>query len=187
MSILWPDSVPHVWDRNAANLITIGIGSTVSVLMCNVYLDKVYVKLRNMHQGVGQPEYRLPFIILGSLLFPFPVLAYGWATQWHLHVAVLLMAVVLLGSFLMLSFLPLMAYVVDAFGVYSASAVSAVIVTRCLFGTFVPLATEPLVSEFGYGWGFTVFAAISVATIPIPISMYRYGYRWRQLSKCTRD
>lgn len=159
----------------------------MTVIICNVYLDKVYVKLRNMHQGVGQPEYRLPFIILGSILFPIPVLLYGWATQWHLHVAVLLSAVVLLGVFLMLSFLPLMAYVVDAFGIYSASAVSAVIVTRCLMGTFVPLATEPLVSEFGYGWGFTVFAAISVAFIPIPISIFRYGYKWRQMSKYTRD
>lgn len=167
--------------------LSFSVGSTVSVVMCNVYLDKVYVKLRNMHQGVGQPEYRLPFIILGSLLFPFPVLVYGWATQWHLHVAVLLSAVVILGAFLMLCFLPVMAYVVDAFGIYSASAVSAVIVTRCLMGTFVPLATEPLVSKFGYGWGFTVFAAISVTTIPIPISIFRYGYRWRQLSKYTRD
>lgn len=164
-----------------------GVGSTASVLLCNLFLDKIYIKLRNMHQGVGQPEYRLPFIILGSLLFPFPVLLYGWATQWHLHVAVLLGAVVLLGSFLMLCFLPVMAYVVDAFGVYSASAVSAVIVTRCLMGTFVPLATEPLVAQFGYGWGFTIFAAISVATIPIPVAIFRYGYKWRQQSKYTRD
>ncbi|KAI3390417.1 hypothetical protein diail_9729 [Diaporthe ilicicola] len=167
--------------------ITFSIGSTLSVLMCNVYLDKVYVKLRDARNGVGQPEYRLPFIILGSILFPIPVLLYGWATQWHLHVSVVLGAVVLLGAFLMLSFLPLMAYVVDAFGMYSASAVSAVIVTRCLMGTFVPLATEPLVSKFGYGWGFTVFAAISVAFIPIPILTFRYGYKWRQLSKYTRD
>lgn len=152
-----------------------------------MYLDKVYIKLRNAHKGIGQPEYRLPFIIVGSILFPIPVLLYGWATQWHLHVSVLLFAVVLLGIFLMFSFLPLMAYVVDAFGLYSASAVSAVIVTRCLMGTFVPLATEPLVSKFGYGWGFTVFAAISVATIPIPILIFRYGYKWRQLSKYTRD
>lgn len=172
---------------NQLTSLSLGVGSTVTVILCNMFLDKVYVKLRDMHQGVGQPEYRLPFIILGSILFPIPVLMYGWATQWHLHVAVLLSAVVLLGIFLMLSFLPLMAYVVDAFGIYSASAVSAVIVTRCLMGTFVPLATEPLVSEFGYGWGFTVFAAISVAFIPIPISIFRYGYRWRQMSKYTRD
>ncbi|KAJ0122687.1 major facilitator superfamily transporter [Diaporthe amygdali] len=112
--------------------LAFSIGSTVSVFMCNMYLDKVYIKLRNAHKGIGQPEYRLPFIIIGSILFPIPVLLYGWATQWHLHVSVLLFAVVLLGIFLMFSFLPLMAYVVDAFGLYSASAVSAVIVTRCL-------------------------------------------------------
>lgn len=92
-----------------------------------------------------------------------------------------------MGTFLMLSFVPVMAYVVDAFGVYSASSVTALIVTRCLMGTFLPLTAQPAIDRFGYGWGLTAFAAISIATIPIPILVYRYGHRWRQASKYTRD
>lgn len=157
------------------------------MLVCNIFLDKIYIRLRNKHKGVGQPEYRLPLIIIGSILFPISIALYGWSTELRLHVGVLLLAVVLLGCFLMLSFLPLMAYVVDAFGIYSASSVTAVIVTRCLMGTFLPLATKPLVDRYGYGWGFTVLAAISVATIPIPVILFKYGHEWRQLSRYTRE
>lgn len=156
-------------------------------MVCNVFLDKIYIRLRNKHKGVGQPEYRLPLIIVGSILFPISIALYGWSTQLHLHVAVLLLAVILLGCFLMLSFLPLMAYVVDAFGIYSASSVTAVIVTRCLMGTFLPLAVIPLIGRFGYGLGFTVLASISAATIPIPVLVFKFGYKWRQLSKYTRE
>lgn len=156
-------------------------------MICNLFLDRIYIKLRNKHKGVGQPEYRLPLIIIGSILFPFAVALYGWSTELHLHVYVLLLSVVLLGCFLLLSFLPLMAYVVDAFGIYSASSVTAVIVTRCLMGTFLPLAMKPLVERLGYGWGFTVCAGISTVMIPIPVAVYRYGHKWRQLSKYSRE
>ncbi|KUI70730.1 hypothetical protein VM1G_05855 [Cytospora mali] len=167
--------------------VTFSMGSVISVVICNFTLDKIYIGLRNKHKGVGQPEYRLPLIIIGSILFPTAVLLYGWSTELHLHVSVLLVAVILLGCFLMLSFLPLMAYVVDAFGLYSASSVTAVIVTRCLMGTFLPLAAQPLIESYGYGWGFTVLASISAATIPIPLLLFRYGYKWRQLSKYSRE
>lgn len=80
-----------------------------------------------------------------------------------------------------------MAYVVDAFGLYSASSVTAVIFTRCVMGTFMPLGVRPLSDQLGLGWAFTIFAAVSVATVPIPVLVFRYGHKWRQYSKYTRD
>lgn len=153
----------------------------------NSFLDKVYVKLRDSNEGIGQPEYRLPLVLIGSILFPMSVLMYGWSAELQLHVSVLLLSVALMGAFLMLSFVPLMAYVVDAFSIYSASSVTALIVTRCLMGTFLPLTVQPAIEKLGFGWGLTIFAAISFATIPIPYCAYRYGRKWRQLSKYTRE
>jgi len=93
----------------------------------------------------------------------------------------------LLGFTLVLEMIPVMAFVVDAFGLYSASAMTGVIVMRCLMGTFLPLTTSPLVDNLGYGWGFTVLAALSLSVSPIPSLLFRYGERWRKLSKYTRD
>lgn len=154
-------------------------------MVINGLLDKIYVRLRESN-GAGQPEYRLPLVIAGSIVFPLSVLLYGWSAQLHLHVMVLLLSVALMGAFLMLSFVPLMAYVVDAFGIYSASSVTALIVTRCLMGTFLPISAQPVIAKLGYGWGLTIFAAVSLATVSIPLSVFRYGQKWRQASKYTR-
>ena len=118
---------------------------------------------------------------------PFAVLSYGWIAELKLPLWLLLVSVALLGTTLIICFVPFMAYVVDAFGLYSASAMTGVIVTRCLMGTFLPLTTGPLVGHFGYGWGFTVFAAVSTCLAPIPVLVMRYGPVWRQWSKYTKE
>lgn len=157
----------------------------VAVVICNQFLDRIYVRLRDAHEGVGQPEYRLPLAILGAFSLPVIVIVYGWVAETHLPLAVMLLAVAIMGNALLLSFLPLMAYVVDAFGLYSASANCAVIVTRCLMGTFLPLATEPLVGKLGYGYAFTVLGGITLVLAPIPVIVMRYGVKWRQGGRYT--
>lgn len=167
-------------------LIVDAIGSAASVAICNLTLDRIYTRMKASRGGVGQPEFRLPLIIIGGFTLPFAVALYGWSAQLRLPLWVMLLSVGLVGATLMLAFVPLSAYVVDAFGLYSASAMTGLIVVRCLMGTFLPLLTTPLVEWFGYGWGFTVLAAVSMALAPIPVVLLRYGERWRQCCKYTR-
>lgn len=129
----------------------------------------------------------MPLAITGGILLPFAVLAYGWIAQFKLPVALLLLSVALMGSTLLMTMVPLSAYVVDACGVYSASALTGVIVTRCLAGTFLPLAAGPMAEKLGHGWAFTLFSLLSLALVPIPIFVFRYGEKWRQRSEFTRD
>ncbi|KAI1367665.1 MFS transporter [Xylaria arbuscula] len=163
------------------------LGSTISLLFLNVLLDKIYIKLRDQHKGVGAPEFRLPVGIVGAFTLPLSIMAYGWASHMRLPLPVLLFAVGLVGTALMLVYLPLNAYVVDAFGLYAASGMTAIIVTRCLMSTALPLATDPLVRRFGWGVGVSVLGGIGLVLVPIPILVFRYGSRWRQLSKYTKD
>ncbi len=88
---------------------------------------------------------------------------------------------------MILAFVPLMNYVVDAFKLYSASAMTALIVTRCLMGTFLPLAVDPLVKHWGWGWGFTALCGVSLLTASVPLLVYRYGTKWRQRSRYTEQ
>ena len=83
--------------------------------------------------------------------------------------------------------IPLSAYVVDACGIYSASAMTGVIVSRCLAGTFLPLGMAPLIDHLGYGWGFTCLAALSMCLAIIPVLILKYGEKWRQRSEFTKD
>lgn len=159
----------------------------MSVAVCNASLDRIYISLRGSHKATGKPEYRLPLAMIGGFGLPISVTAYGWIAQLRLPVPLLLLSVALLGFTLLLAFVPLSAYVVDACGLSSASAMTGLIVTRCLMGTFLPLTTGPLSEAFGYGWGFSILGAASLCLAPIPILVYRYGEVWRQRSEFTRD
>jgi hypothetical protein len=168
--------------------IFLGAGSLVGVFVCNSTLDKIYINLRSRSAtSTGRPEYRLPITIIGGALIPLSVVAYGWIAQYKLPVGYLLFTVALLDFTLMLAMIPMSAYVVDAFGNYSASALTGVIVTRCLMGTFLPLTTAPLAEALGWGWGCTCLGSLSLALAIIPVLLMRYGQKWRQKSEFTRD
>lgn len=166
----------------------------MSVIICESSLDRIYIRMRDACRlrtenpaAAGQPEYRLPLTIIGAFMTPLSVALFGWSIELDLPLPVLLFSVTMLGGTVLLTCVPLMAYVVDAFGLYSASAITGVIVTRCLMGTFLPLAAGPLIDNFGHGWGFSVFAALSLVLAPITIVIFRYGERWRTFSKYTRE
>ncbi|KAI4654714.1 uncharacterized protein J4E88_002852 [Alternaria novae-zelandiae] len=167
--------------------ISFSVGSFCSVLVCNFTLDRIYVKLRGPDGGKGKPEYRLPLSILGAILLPFSVIAYGWIAEYRLPVLLLLASVALMGFSLLLTVIPLSAYVVDACGMYSASAMTGVIVTRCLMGTFLPLTTGPLSDALGYGLGFTLLGVLSLCLVIIPLCIFKFGEKWRQHSEFTKD
>jgi hypothetical protein len=150
-------------------------------------LDRIYVKLGAANGGNAIPEHRMPLVIASAFLLPASVALYGWAAQKHWPVPILLFSVGFMGFSLIIGMVPLMAYVVDAFGLYSASALTAVLIARCLMSTFLPLAVVPLTDALGYGFGFLVLATAFLVMAPIPIVVMRYGSRWRQSSDYTKD
>lgn len=73
-----------------------------------------------------------------------------------------------------------MTYLIDAHGVYSASAVAGSILLRSLGGALLPLAGGPMFDQLGFGWGSSLLAFIAIAMIPVPIAFMKYGEKIRQ-------
>jgi hypothetical protein len=78
-------------------------------------------------------------------------------------------------------------YIVDAFGLYSAFAITIVLIARCLRGTLLLLTIPLLTNAPGLGNGFLVVASIFLALIPLPIRVMRYRPLWQQNSVYTRN
>lgn len=171
----------------------------IGVSICHRNLDRIYIKLTtaaalDSHNSSpdnptattqGQPEYRLPLTIIGVLTLPPAVSLYGWSATLHLPLPVFLLSLVWLRASMTLAALPLMSYIVDACGLYAASALTGAIVTRCLAGASMPLATAELIRVLGYGWGFTVMAGVNLAVGMVPVTLFRFGERWRARSVYT--
>lgn len=71
-------------------------------------------------------------------------------------------------------------YLVDAYTVYSASAIAANTVLRSLGGTVLPLAGGRMYATLGLGWGNSLLAFIALAMAPLPLVFYLYGERIRK-------
>ena len=70
-------------------------------------------------------------------------------------------------------------YLIDAYGLFAASAVGASTVLRSLGGAVLPLAGGKMFDSLGFGWGSSLLAFIALAMIPVPVIFYRYGERIR--------
>ncbi|KAH7140941.1 MFS multidrug transporter-like protein [Dactylonectria macrodidyma] len=191
LSVSLPSILQDVYHFTPAEtgsaFMALSLGSFISIAICHTTLDRISMHLRGSPDKPNLPEYRLPLVIVAALAMPFIMAAYGWIAQYRLPVWILLAAAAMLDGVTLLTLIPLSSYVVDATSVYSASAMTGVIVTRCLMGTFLPLATAPLVDAFDYGWACTVFGLFSLVLAPIPMLIMRYGEKWRQLSEYTRE
>ncbi|KAI1815193.1 MFS transporter [Poronia punctata] len=186
-----PDILQQLYGLSPAQtglaFISFSIGSVIGVFGLNTLLDGIYIKLRDRNNGQGAAEFRLPICVIGAFSLPLVISLYGWAAQAALPLPLFLLTTGLMGLALILVYLPLNAYVVDAFGLYAASGMTAIIVTRCLMSTILPLATDPLVRRFDWGVGISVLAAVGLALAPIPLFVFKFGTRWRQFSGYTKD
>lgn len=149
-------------------------------------MDLIYNKLAKQHDFF-YPEGRLPLCIFGAFFLPIAVALYGGTAGAHLPVAVFLVAVGLMSVSIVCCIVPMMTFITDAFGNYSASAMTAVLITRCLMGAFLPLTVPPLADKIGYGPGFLVLASACLLLAPIPALIMKYGPTWRQRSAYTKD
>ena len=190
MATTFPDILRYQYKFTPAMIgtafLSFSLGSVIGLIICNRLLDRIYSNLA-AKSGKATPENRLPLMMVSSVTLPFVVALYGWIPQLDLPVPLMLFMVVLFGVFVIMSMVPLMAYVVDAFSLFSASAITATLITRCLMGTFLPLVTAPLNDKVGYGLGFTVLSVACALLSPIPFLISRYGEQWRQKSEYTKD
>ncbi|EPX71650.1 membrane transporter [Schizosaccharomyces octosporus yFS286] len=155
-------------------------------LLCAVFLalplnQKFYIKLLQRNGGESEPEFRLPMGIIGCLLFVTGILIFGWTANYRVFWFVPLIGSTLLGAGYIMTNNPLNMYVVDTYGIYSASASAAVRVLQLTFGAIFPLFAESLYQRLGYGWGCTLLAFILLfCSISLPL-LYFFGPRIRSL------
>ncbi|RMY08751.1 hypothetical protein D0866_14717 [Hortaea werneckii] len=171
-----------------SSLISFSIGSLLGVIACDVLIDRIYRRLQASASNPNnpKPENKLPLVLASIPFLPLSILLYGYTAQTHLPASFPLLAVILMGFSLLTTVVPLMAYVVDAFATYSASATTSVLILRCLMGTFLPLATGPLTDSLGYLAGFGVVAAVCVVLAPVPGLVFWFGEGWRRGCEFTR-
>lgn len=91
---------------------------------------------------------------------------------------------IFLGIGIDLTFMALTNYLTDAYGIFSASALTSSVFSRNLAAAIIlPLAADPLYRNLHVGWACTTLGIACSALSIIPFVMLRFGREIRNRSK----
>lgn len=168
--------------------IAISIGATIETQLGTILMDWIYKYLtersnRNGTSKPGVPEYRAPYMAPGLLLVAIGVFWYGWSAENSIHWAVVDVGVVVfsMGSFFFGQ--AVMAYQLDEFGDYAASALAASRLPCYLAGFTFPIFAPKLYESLGYGWGNSLMGLVWIVLVfPIPVVLWVWGEKLRGIT-----
>lgn len=149
----------------------------LSVIFCGLFLDS-HLK-RKSTSGLFQPEYRLPPMVLGTILVPLGLITFGWTAQTHIHWTVPILSTAVVGFGFVAVSLASCSYLVDTFGIHAASATAATTVLRNVSAAVLPLAGPALYGKLGLGRGNTVLGGVALVSVPVPMLLMKHGERMR--------
>ncbi|PYI32500.1 MFS general substrate transporter [Aspergillus indologenus CBS 114.80] len=158
--------------------LPIGIGAASSGLI-SLYYDIYYEKAKAQgKKWTTIPEYqRLPICLIGGPCLTISLFWLAWTADRHVYWLVPVLSGLFFGVGYQILFISLLTYVTDAYKIYSASALSASLITRSILGAVFPLAADPMYSALGVGWATSILGFASLACIPIPV-MFIYKGEW---------
>lgn len=106
----------------------------------------------------------------------------SWLTSRHLGVSPVF-AAAFIGAGFNVIFQQCINFLVDTYGLYAASAVSANTLLRSLLGAGFPLLAKPMFHNLGVGPAMSLLGAIATIAIPVPFIFMKYGLALRKKSK----
>lgn len=111
----------------------------------------------------------------------------GWGAQRDVHWIVPSLGGLPLGIGFVLIFVALANYLVDAYRIYSASAMGATSISRSTFGVVLPFAAKPMYEALGVAWACSLLGFASLLMCLIPYFFIWYGERLRASSPMCQE
>ncbi|GKZ69770.1 hypothetical protein AnigIFM50267_004997 [Aspergillus niger] len=149
-----------------------------------IYVNKNYNTKLKANNNIPIPEWRLPPVIVGGVLFSAGLFWLGWTGFTRtIHWIVPTLSGLFTGAGLLMIFIQLFNYLIDTYLAYAASALAANTFCRSLVAAGFPLFSRQMFGNMGIQWAGTLLGCLAVALVPIPLAFLRYGKRLRLRSQ----
>lgn len=177
---------PIVFEQNRGYPLLISslpfLGLFIGVLIAagiNLGSQPYYARKLEAAHARAVPEARLPAMYIGAILFPIGLFWFGWTAAPRYHWILPVIAAAFIGAGFSCIFQQCINVLVDSYGLYAASAVSANTFLRSVLAGGLPMAARPMFNNLGVGPATSILGAVAVVGIPIPILFKIYGKRLR--------
>ncbi|ORY59749.1 major facilitator superfamily transporter [Pseudomassariella vexata] len=136
-------------------------------------------KQQNM-TGFPIEKARLEFGIMFLAFSILIILPWGWAIQYHAHVAVLCVLLFLLGFGMIGLSNMATTLIVDLNPGHAGAAIASNNLARCLVGAAASAVIAPMIKGIGSGWSFIIFGVLYLSGMPVLWIIMHNGVRWRK-------
>ncbi|KAI1657412.1 hypothetical protein F4813DRAFT_389591 [Daldinia decipiens] len=138
------------WSQGIAGLSYLGImtGQFFAMLFY-IVLETQHRKAIAKDPTKSTPEARLAPAMIGGVLLPISLFWFAWNTLPNIHRAVSIVGSSFFGFGQVLLFISLINYMIDAYTVFSSSALASSVILRALFGAAFPLFTPVMYQNLG--------------------------------------
>ncbi|KAJ5522751.1 major facilitator superfamily domain-containing protein [Penicillium frequentans] len=157
----------------------------ICAVMLNFANQPRYQRAVKANGRKAVPEARLPPIVIGGVLLSVGLFWFGWTAApkypWP--------SPVVAGGFIAagfnIVFQQCLNFLVDTYGPFAASAVSANTILRSILACAMPIAARPMFENLGIGPAASLLGGISCLALPVPLLFIKYGEALRAKSKFT--
>ncbi|KAF2166161.1 hypothetical protein M409DRAFT_66675 [Zasmidium cellare ATCC 36951] len=172
------------WELVPSTLPFLGLFVGVIIAICiNIGNQPRYMRAVEKNQGRAVPEARLAPMVIGGFCFSGGLFWFGWTASPSIPWIVPVIASAFIGAGFNIIFQQALNFLVDAYSLYAASALSANAILRSAMACGLPLAARPLFENLGVGPGASVLGGISCLALPIPFLFMKYTTVLRSKSK----
>ena len=158
------------------------VGVLFAVLI-NLANQPRYMRIVDQNGGKPVPEARLPPMLVGGSLFAIGLFWFGWTAAPQYSWVLPTVAAGFIGAGFNVIFQQCINFLVDTYGLYAASAVSANTFLRSLLASAFPLVAKPMFHNLGVGPAMSILGGIACLALPVPLIFMKYGLRLRRMSK----
>ena len=165
------------FSEGASGLSFLGLclGMVSGALLCSWALDYYLKRIRGRNtEATNTPGQRLPPVFLACILMCGGYVLFGWTVDYNIQFVVPIVGTGMIGFALAVTTISVQTYIVDSFGIYATSAVSAMLVPRNATAAFLPLVGPPMFASLGYGWGGTLLGFLVLIFAPMPLLLMRF-------------
>ncbi|KAK5327168.1 hypothetical protein LTR70_001643 [Exophiala xenobiotica] len=163
------------------------IGMMVGIFLVAGYIvwdSRKYNKKLEANGGIPIPEWRLPPVMVGGVLFSLGLFWFGWTGYTRsIHWIVPTLSGLFTGFGLLAIFICCFNYLVDTYLMFAASVIAGNTFLRSLSAAGFPLFARQMFNGLGIQWAGTLLGAFSALLVPIPVLFYLYGRKLRERSK----
>lgn len=170
------------WSLSISGLSFLGIAIGMAVAtVLSTHLNQL--RARYVKRLGPVPEARLPHLIPIAWFIPISLFIFAWTAEPPAHWIIPILSGLPFGCGLVFLFLGINAYLTDCYEHFSASALAANSLLRCVFGGSFAVLADVMYNRLGTAWAISVLGFVALALTPMPWVFYRYGHNLRSKSR----